>query len=472
MRAGAWTLLLAVALVVLVSWGQAGASERLELSLDEAIELAVQQNGALKAAEAREMGAVAREGQARSLMLPSVSASGSYTRLDERPYMDASGFTGIFDPLMEPFEYLVEQGYLDPSTLEGLQASGGSDKIYMGDDDVYSIGVTVQQILFAGGAVWNGYKAAEAAAEAASRLTERERHETVYRATEAYLNLLRAQAGFDVTEDAVSQVEAHLDDLEAMFEEGMLLESEILRARVQMSKVRLQRNEAEHAVQLAGAALAYELGLPVDTEIVPSDELAPVGLPELGLEEWTRRGLEARPDLMAAEAGVSAAARGVAAARGEYLPSVVVVGNYNWDRPDRSYEPEFYDHWSVTVALEMNVFDWGGRGNRIREAKAARLEAEEMAEMAEDGVRLDVRSRYLARDEARLAVDIARDGAEQARESLRVTREAFRSGAATNADVLDAQTALTTAEMDLVNARAQLRLAEAGLMLATGGINR
>ena len=46
--------------------------------------------------------------------------------------MDASGFGQMFAPLMVPFEYLVEQGYLDPSTLEGLSGSTGADKIYMG----------------------------------------------------------------------------------------------------------------------------------------------------------------------------------------------------------------------------------------------------------------------------------------------------------------------------------------------------
>ena len=472
MRASAWLLLLGVALALVIALSTSNAAERLELSLDEAIEVALEENRELRAAKAREMGAEAREGQARSRLLPSVSASGSYTKLDERPYMDASGFGSIFEPLMEPFQYLVEQGYLDPSTLEGLEGGGGADKIYVGDDDVYSFGVSVQQTLFSGGSVWNGYRAAEHAAEAAERMTERQRHETVYRATEAYLNVLRARAGLEVMEDALEQMKAHLSDLEAMYEEGMLLESDILRARVQMSSVRLRRNEAEHGVRLAGAGLAYQLGLPVGTEIVPSDDLEPIGLPERGLDDWTSRGLESRPDLRAAERGVEAASSGVAAARGEYFPRLVLSGTYNWDRPNREYEPEFYEHWSVTVALQMNIFDWGGRGNRVREARAARIEAEELAEMAEEGVKLDVTSRYLAHDEALMAVSIATDGVEQARESLRVTRESFRSGAATNADVLDAQAALTTAEMELVNAQAQLRLAEAGLMLATGVINR
>jgi len=84
---------------------------------------------------------------------------------------------------------------------------------------------------------------------------------------------------------------------------------------------------------------------------------------------------------------------------------------------------------------------------------------------------LDVRRSYLELDEASQAVGIAEGGVLQARESLRVTRESFRSGVASNSDVLDAQTALTTAEMNRVAALARLQQAEAGLELAAGVVS-
>jgi outer membrane protein TolC len=144
------------------------------------------------------------------------------------------------------------------------------------------------------------------------------------------------------------------------------------------------------------------------------------------------------------------------------------MGSYGWDRPDREYEPEFYDHWSVTLAAQMNVFDWGGRWNRVREAKATRLQAERGLELMESAVRLEVEQSWYAHDEAIEAVSIAKRGLEQARESFRIARETFRNGVSTNSDVLDAQTALSTAEMQLVNARAGLSLAGASLELTTG----
>ena len=428
----------AVAAVLLWVVAPAGA-ETLSLTLDEAIGIAIESNRSLAAAEASEEAARARLAQANAAFLPGISGSGSYTRLDEVPYMDASPF--------------------------------GMGKITMGDDDVYTIGLQVQQPLFTGGALLNARSAASHGLRAAEAQTRRTGDETRYAVTGAYVNLLQARAALKVAEDGRAQMQSHLDDLEAMFEEGMIIESDIMRARVQMSEVELQRNTTDHLVELAQAALAFQMGIDPRTSIDTVDPLTSAGVADRSLEEWTERALAARPDLLAISESVKAAGNGVAIARAEYLPQLVFVGSYGWDRPDRSYAPEFYEHWSATIALEMNIFDWFGRENRVREANAVRREAEHGVAMMKDAVVLDVRRSYLELDEARQAVGIAEGGVLQARESLRVTRESFRSGVASNSDVLDAQTALTTAEMNRVAALARLQQAEAGLELAAGVVS-
>ena len=92
--------------------GTTAGAVPLQLTLDDAIEIALEHGHNLGIAEAGEDAARARVWQARSAFLPAVSASASYTRLDETPYMDASQFGDMFAPLMVPFEYLVDEGYL------------------------------------------------------------------------------------------------------------------------------------------------------------------------------------------------------------------------------------------------------------------------------------------------------------------------------------------------------------------------
>ncbi len=461
-------LVLAVAVISLAGVPAVSAAP-LALTLDEAIGIALGESRVIAIADVHEEAARARVAQVRAQFLPSISASASYTRLDEVPYMSAAGFGSMFDPLMAPFEYLVEHGYLDPSTLEGL-AGGDASKIYMGDDDIYSVGVSVRQPLFTGGALLNAYGASKHALAAAEHGVRRTADQTRFDVIEAYVGLVQARAARDVMNDAVEQMREHLGNLEVMYEEGMTLKSDIMRARVQMSEIKLERNRVDHGVQLAMAALAFRMGLDPDTTIEPLETLPVADVHSDGLKNLTASALVHRPDLAAMSESVEATGNAVGIARAEFFPQVALVGNYKWDRPNREYEPEFYGHWSATVALQMNVFDWGGRWNRIREAKAARLKAEHGLAIMEDAVRLEVKRSYLQYDEAVTAVVIADEGAAQALESVRVVRENFASGTATNSDVLDAETAKTTSEMNRISAHARLRVAAAQLELATGAV--
>ncbi len=273
-------------------------------------------------------------------------------------------------------------------------------------------------------------------------------------------------------DDAAAQMAAHLGDIEALYGQGMVILSDVMLARVKKAEIDLARTRTEHALRMAGAALAFTLGVDLETEIVPTDPLDGGDLPDKDLASWTGDALAARSDLKAMNEMVDAAGKGVSLARSAYLPQIVAIGTYAWDRPNREYEQEFYEHWSVTVAAEMNVFDWGGTRNRVKEARAGLVEAERSRELAEDAVRLDVKRSFLERREAVTALPIAEDAVTQAREASRVARESFLNGIATNSAVLDAQASLTGAEMNRIAALAGLRLAEAKLRLAAGVAGR
>jgi outer membrane protein len=429
------------AVVALAAVASAGAQAPLQLTLDQAIELGLSHSRELAVAEAKVQEADARLGQARSSFFPALSASGSYTRLDEAPSMDLAPF-------------------------------GGSGRIYLGDDDIYSVGLTVTQPLFTGGALLSAHGAAKHGARAEALARERSVEQVRHGVTGAYLGLVQAREALRVMDDAALLMRQHLADVEALHGQGMVIMSDLMLARVRADEVELARTRARHDASIAGAALAFALGVDLSTEVEPTDALERGGFPERDLGAWTEAALSSRPDLMAMTEAVGAADNGVSIARAGYLPQVFAMGTYAWDRPNLSYEPEFYEHWNVTVAAEMSVFDWGGTMNRVREARAGLVQAERSKELMADVVRLEVKQSFLRRNEAVAALAIAEGGLAQAREAARVAREAFRNGIATNSAVLDAQASLTGAEMSRIAALAGLRLAEAELLLAAGVAGR
>ncbi len=109
--------LLAVGLVFPLS---SAHSDTLTLDLKQATRIALENNHTLAAASYKVHEAKSGVKIAKTQFLPKLNAQATYTRLDEIPYLDASAFGNLFEPLQAPFEDLVNNGYLDPSTLSGL----------------------------------------------------------------------------------------------------------------------------------------------------------------------------------------------------------------------------------------------------------------------------------------------------------------------------------------------------------------
>ncbi len=460
MRRLKWTLILLLCPSVL--W----TAEVKTLSLQEAVQIALERNRSLQVArsrvEAREYGVK----EARSAFMPHLTAGASYTRLDERPYVAPPGFERMFEPLMAPFADLVTGGYLNPTTLAGLSGMR-IDRIYMGLEDNYDINLSLRQPLFTGGTTLNSYRIAQFGAEAEKWKYRRDEHQVRYEVTEAFLNLVTARELRSVTEESIARSQAHLTDLENLHSKGIVIERDLLRAQVSLSNARLLNLRAQNGVKLLTSHLCHLLSFDLDTDIIP-DEIPDPALPSgQTLEIYTAEALDRRPEMKATEADLAAAGRLVSIRKGEYLPKLFLVGNYDWKRPNREIEPEFYDTWSVALALQLDLFHGGAKRFRLQQAKLSRSQIEQGRQMLADAIALEVKQAHLAIEEAQEALTIAGQAMNQAEESYRVARDNFKAGTATNTDVLDAQNDLTQAQMQRVAAHADLLLAEAKLARAT-----
>jgi outer membrane protein TolC len=146
------------------------------------------------------------------------------------------------------------------------------------------------------------------------------------------------------------------------------------------------------------------------------------------------------------------------------------VANYDWKRPNRAYEPEFYRSWNINLIATLSVFNWGQRHHEIQKVKAQKRQLTELHEQFADYVRFEVRQAYQLVEESRQAVKIAKQAVAQAEENFRVTSTNYEAGVLTNADLLDAQTGLTQAKIVLVQVNTQHMSAIATLQAATSDI--
>jgi len=445
-------------------------SDTLALDLKQATRMALENNHELAAASYKVDEANSGVKIARTNFLPKINAHATYTRLDETPYIDASAFGNLFDPLQAPFEDLVNNGYLDPSTLSGLSSSGGDQRIIMGDDDNYTFNLSLEQPLFTGFALINNLKIANYQKKNSELSLQRSREQVWLNATLAYWGLIRAKEFVRVTEESIAQLESHVEDLKNLLQAGIIIENDLLRAELALSNAQLQNVRATNGVRLANTALCNVLAIDQSTIIKPTETATVGDAALLSLDDLSRQAIGSRPDYLAFGNNIMILDKVKAIRKAEYLPKLALVANYDWKRPNREYEPEFYNSWNINLVATLSVFNWGQRHYEIQKVKAQKQQLTELHEQLSNFVKFEVRQAYQLVEESRQAVKIAKQAVAQAEENFRVTSTNYKAGVLTNSDLLDAQTGLTQSKIALVQAKTQHMGAVATLQTATSDI--
>ena len=436
-------------LTTLLLISSAFAQEKIELTLEQSIEIALKKNHSLKMQKEKLEAARAKVGEARANFLPKVSANATYTRLDVAPYIS--------------FRKMNE--FMPPGPISF------PDKITMGDDDIYGITLTVQQPIFTGFKVLNGYKIASYSAKAEKYGYQKSKSELIFDVKKSYYGVLKAEQFLKAINESVALLKAHIDDLTRMYKVGLLTKNELLKAKVQLSDIEVTKIKAENIVKIARTAFCNVIGIPLDSNIHLKPELDAESIYQLKhipAESAVAQALENRPELKQMDLNLKIGKKLVSLARSEYLPNIILVVNYNYKRPNREYENKFYKSWDVSLVAQFNIFDWGSTHYKIANSKHQYMQMEEGKASLKNGIILEVTQACFELEEARKRVLATQKSVQQAEENYRVTDEKFKQGMATNTDLLDANTMLTQAKINHITALADYKIAQAKLEKVIG----
>jgi outer membrane protein TolC len=315
------------------------------------------------------------------------------------------------------------------------------------------------------------HEAAQENVRAAEHQVDAQSVEVAFNAREAFYNYARARGGLAVATSALQQAEARLRQVQAFVQAGTVARVDELRMRAQVAAANVAVARARGGVQVTATSLRTLLHLPPDSEIaIAEDVLAPLTPLREGHEALLDRALRDRHDVRALRALVRAVDRQVAAAEGSRYPQLIVQGAIDVQNPNQRIFPlteEFRESWDVSAILSWSLHDLINGEAQAREARARRDQLEADLQLIEDGIRIQVTEAATAYDAAREALEAARLGVEAAEESYRVQTERYRAGASTINDLIDANAEQVRAQLDLVNAAIDARLALARLARAT-----
>lgn len=320
--------------------------------------------------------------------------------------------------------------------------------------------------VFTGGRVMAGIGQADRMATAATAVSDHTREAVALATASAYMDALLAQRAVELATRARDTTAKHVEQAQAFFDTGMMVESDLLQAQVQLARMEEKLITVTNGAKLARAGLFRVIGIAQDSDYELDPRVAEVEPASSSLPEAMAGAHERRHDVKAVAAQVDAARLGVKRARGEYLPEVVVMGKYalNADQPFGGDG----DSFTLMAMARWNLWNWGQTSARVSGARSQHVAAQQAQRGHDQQVEFEVRQAWQQVEEARARQAVASGAVAQAEKALSILESRFEQGVAKVTDLLDAETMLDDARVREMNAGFDLRRAARTLDFAVG----
>jgi outer membrane protein TolC len=315
------------------------------------------------------------------------------------------------------------------------------------------------------------YRAAKKSKVAAQYQIEAELNNVAFDGRQAYYEYARAEAGLGVANFALEAAVSQREETEALVGAGSAARVDLLRVQAQEEAARVAVEQAKLGVQVAARALQALM----HTDELPTlgeDLSEPVtGIPTESEKTLQERAYAHRPDLLALRKYVEVTQHQLKSAKGGAAPDVLARGSVQYSNPNLRVVPQqdrFESTWEVGAVIRWRPNDTVAATGRARKLEADLERAYADVDLLEIAVRVEVAEGYHGMLAAQSAIESARLGLSAAREGYRVTREQLQAGIVNTTTLLQAQSELIRAQVDVVESAIGLRIAKAQLRRAIG----
>ena len=302
--------------------------------------------------------------------------------------------------------------------------------------------------LYTSGRITSQIEAADAWVQAAQSTVAMECSDLKMRVADEYIGVLRAQSELSVAHSNVRSLEAHANDVEKRFDNGLAARNDFLAAQVSLANARHAAIRAENRLDVAQASYNRRLGRPLSATVQLAE--LPLPLQSTDLEALTAQALRNRPELSRLAREAAARRREAETLLAQNGLQLGLVGEYGFEE-NRYQSPQGLA--SVAVGASWNAFD---AGQSRHQAAAAHRCADALLRLRADlesGIRVEVRTAWLNVQETTRHIQVAEEAIGRAEENLRVSRHRYAMGTGTAREVLDAESLRTESERNYSDAR-------------------
>jgi len=419
------------------------------LTIEDAVLLALRNNPQVHAAREGVKQAEADLWLATSAFLPTVTLSRTYTAYDEEQSFSLSEMMPPTPSNGNNSNPKSSRYYQDDQT-----EPAASDKIIIQPKTIGTYGMTIDQPIFNGGAIWLGRSMAVIGKETKEVEYDKTLQEVAHSTMSAYLDLWEANEMYRVAEEALNSMTEHYKVVRKMHEVGIVPKSDLLRMEAELASVQQSVDAAHNGVNITLAALNFLIGREQDSPVEIS-EATNISPPIYLLNESLKHATTNRLDLKSLELALEVSRKTVAMSASSLLPSLNLQVSYSRLDEAVGFSAD-RDSWSYTLVASYILPLGLGNIAGVQSSKAQLRSLSRQHELAIKGAEFEVRTAFMLMKQAQSAIEPAEKQEIAAQENMHLVESRYNEGAASQVEYLDARLALTQAEINLVQTRIKL----------------
>lgn len=335
----------------------------------------------------------------------------------------------------------------------------------------FTLGLSVQQLLYDGGRWWTQIAQSGAQEEAARGQLQEQQLSSELEATRRFFELVKAQLTLKVFVETLARSKQQVDRANALYEAGRGQRSAVYDARTSLANDEINVVRQKQRIVQARLSLLQWLGRSdADVEAVVPAELDQAS-PQFETAHALETARKTRPLFKSLDANLRAADLGVTVSRADYFPRISASAQYQRQSPELGL---FFDPTRQNVlALGANLtWDLFSGFQHVAQEERARADLTQAQAQQRQSI-VDLEAEIARANDAYAAevevLAISEKNVGVAKEQVTLEDERFSAGAGSPLEVRNAQIKYTQAQLSVLQGKADVATARAALERAVGG---
>jgi outer membrane protein len=397
--------------------------DTLSLTLTQALSIALEKSWDIQIATEDVKKAEEQINEAYANAFPSLELNGRYIKNIKSPV--------LFIPANTPFN-----------------ESDQTLTIELGSKNSYDLGISLNQVIY-NQKVYTAIQMANEYSNYSKYGEKSTKQQIVNSVKKSFYHVLLMQELSKVANQNYNVAKANLENVSALYRQGVVSEFDYLRSEVQVANVQPLLIRAENNLELAKNYLKNLLALGINQSIKLIGEFIFEEVPASLIDQYNATAIDNNPFIKQLEVQSSLLKSNITIKRADYFPTLSFFGQYQFQSQDNTFNFNDYK-WAKTffvgLQLSYTLFDGFSRGSRVEQAIIEKQKVDLNRMKYEEALKTRILEAVMNMNEAKKRISAQEKSLQQAEKALKIAQSRYRNGVGTQLEQLDTQSALIFAQ--------------------------